>query len=75
MAKQKERTIEEYILLQKLTYQYLKKEKLLSKSGAIDFWNEKDYFLTENFMIVWMDKFLFFLIKIFSINYTKSVLW
>lgn len=46
--------IEVYFSLKKI-YQYLKKEKLLSKLGTIDFWNEKDYFLTENFMIVLMD--------------------
>lgn len=46
--------IEVYFSLKKI-YQYLKKEKLLSKLGTIDFWNEKDYFLTENFMIVLLD--------------------
>lgn len=46
--------IEVYFSLKKI-YQYLKNEKLLSKLGTIDFWNEKDYFLTENFMIVLLD--------------------
>lgn len=42
---------------------YLIKTKLFNKIGKIDFWNDKNYFLTDNYIIIMEKK------KIFAIEY------
>lgn len=35
---------------------YLKDNDLVNKIGKIEYWNEKNYFLTENYVIIFVDK-------------------
>ena len=44
---------------------YLIKNNLLDKIGNIDYWNERYYFLTDNYMIIKQNK------EIFSIKYSQ----
>lgn len=39
--------------------EYLVEKDLLSKIGKIDYWNEKYYFLTENYMIIKQNKMIY----------------
>ena len=44
---------------------YLEENKLINKIGKIEFWNERNYFLTENYMIILYNK------KVEEFKYTE----
>lgn len=44
---------------------YLMENNLLDKIGEIDYWNEKNYFLTENYLIIKQNK------KIYHVKYSE----
>ena len=43
----------------KVIKEYLVEKELLNKIGKIDYWNEKYYFLTENYMIIKQNKMVY----------------
>ena len=48
---------------------YLKDNDLVNKIGKIEYWNEKNYFLTENYVIIFVDK----KVRIFSYSDIASI--
>lgn len=48
---------------------YLKYNDLVNKIGKIEYWNEKNYFLTENYVIIFVDK----KVRIFSYSDIASI--
>ena len=48
---------------------YLKDNDLVNKIGKIEYWNEKNYFLTENCVIIFVDK----KVRIFSYSDIASI--
>lgn len=56
--------IETFVTLKQIK-KYLTDNNLLDKIGNIDYWNEKYYFLTDNYMIIKQGK------EIYSFNYSE----
>lgn len=49
--------------------EYLKDNDLVNKIGKIEYWNEKNYFLTENYVIIFVDK----KVRVFSYSDIASI--